>query len=436
MNRLLQSCLFIFTVSLLLVGCESKQDAEPPPVPAEMQTVLLHAPIDPVAYELPSQALATWRDFASYRPTLVLLATHPLLDPIPVGRLGKVTRLIQEGTSEEIIGHAQTYTSEPLILPTETLSAAIGNDLFSEVVLVLPTHEGGPALDLNQTTTRLTTAGFISEAEAKEFQQEGNILTGRIRGKPVLIAHPESLPAISRPVILHIDYGFFQEMYADEVKTPIYDLLHQQLARLKAANYLTLAATLSYSNQEIGYPLEGRFLLRDLADILRRPQLLDGKLPDSWNLRAEAMYLKAMYTEAEANELTERSVEAAPDDAGAQFALAVIQLNRGMAEQGFTTLDRAISLDRGYALYYVELAERALKANRDDKAIECLSKASLALPDNPVIRVQLARLLLKTGRSQEAIPLIEELQKLTWSDEFYRHIPALLVEMKLEVPPE
>lgn len=423
--------LILLALLLAVTACKEKSDGGPSaPTLAPVHTrIAFQTGIEPTLYELPSHALATWREFAGYKPVLLLFSTHPLLSPIPNDRTDAVAKLLREGSADVIIQRACMLTANPTILPPETVSAAIDNGIFSELVIVLPNIKKPEEVNLADLRKRMISAGFLSEVEATGLTLKDGVVSGAVRGLPLRIAHPEHLPKIAAPIILHVDLGYFKDMYVNEVKTPAYDLLHQLATSLKDAAYPTLASTLSFSNQEVGFSLESRFMIRDLAEILRQPQLLDGNTPASWSLRAQALYATAMFDESRARELIAQAVKATPSDAHAHYALALDLFEQRRAAEGFAALDRAVTLDHGYGLEYLTLAERGKELGQTEKSIDLLQKATQVMPNNPFIRRELAHQLIQTGRVKEARPLIAELRRLNWSESFYPDVPPLLKKM-------
>lgn len=419
---------------LALTSCKRNTEDQKSSFPSQSSPVAPKVPfrdaLEPHLYELTSGALATWRNFAGQKPTLVLFSAHPLLDPIPEERKEQIHDLLVKSDEKEVVRRCRLLSNEPVALPPETLSAALDNDLFSEVVLVIPGQEKPEDFNLEKTRRRFQQAGFLSADESTQLTLSDGVIRGTVRKVPLLIVHPDRLPKLDKPIILHIDLSYFKEMYVNEVKTPSYDLLLQLATKVRAAAYPALATTLSFSNQEVGFSLESRFLIRDLSTVLRKPELLDGNPPPSWELRAKALYATTMFAESEARELTLQAANKNPDDAAALYSLALDMFKQGQAEAGFATLDQAVALDQGYGLEYLELAQQGLSMGKTGKSIELLGKAANALPDNPFVRIELANQLIQASRVKEARPLIAELIKLDWSKTFHPQVPQYLEQMK------
>lgn len=433
-KRLLSAGLVATILTLTLAGCDDTKGralfsgpVELPP--ASMLKTPFKDPTTPVLYELPSQALATWREYAKYRPALVLFSNQPLLDLIPSVRKKEVHQLLLKGSVPEIVNRAQTLTNDPAILPTEAISAAIDNGLISELVLVLPSQKKAEEIDLENFRQRALANGFLTDAEAGGLTLLNGVISGAARGLPIRIVHPDHLPKIEKPTLLHIDLAFFKGMYINEIKTPSYELLHQLATNVSAANYATIGTTLSFSNQEGGIALESRFLIRDLAAVLRKPELLTGATPASWALRSSALYHATMFAQDKARDLNFQAAKESPEDAAALHRLALDLFEQGLSNQGFTALDQAVELDPGYGLEYLYLAEQGFKMGKKQKSIELIAKAAKTFPSNPFIRQEMSNQLIQSGRVKEARPLITELRALTWSKEFYPEVPKLLEEM-------
>lgn len=442
MNSRSITALLLLTLIFCLNGCDSHRETPPavasnlkatPPskVAPPPQKQPFQEPIEPLLYELPSGALAIWRDFDGQRPTLILFSSHPLLTPLQESNREELRQFLLTGESREIVRRGRYWSADPAVTSPQTVSAAIAAGLFSEIVFVMPTKMPPEDFALGSVREQTQSAAFLTKSEAHGLTlQEHGVIGGKVRGVPLRVVHPERLPKIAGPVVIHVDLGYFNGLYINEVKTPSYDLLHELAIRIQEKSYPTLAATLSFSNQEVGFSLESRFLIRDLADILRNPKLLEGGTPASWSLRAGALYATTMFSEGNARDLIQKAVAATPDDAAAHYALALDLFEQRHNERGFAALDQAVRLDSGYALEYFHLAERALELGQRDKAIELLGKAVMAMPEVDFLRLQLANHLIQAGRGREAVPIVAELKGLKWSATIHPGVTSLLEEMQ------
>lgn len=400
-----------------------------PAPPAVTTYTLFKDKVTPRVFELAPGALAVWRDFSAHKPALVLFSTHPLLDPLPATERKNTKRFVLGAPATEVVRRGRLNVADPAILPPQTVSAAIESGLIGELIFVQPTTRKIDQFSLANFQQRAFEAGFLSEQEARALQMKDGAIRGRVRGIPFRCVHPDALPALRRPVIVHIDLGYFKDLFVNDVKTPLYNLLHQTVLSIRDSRWQSLAATLSYSNQEVNFSLETRFLISNLASLIQHPELLTNGTPPSWKARADSRFARAMFAETTADELTTQAVDLAPDDPDALYALSMQKFAQQDPDEGFALLDRAVAQDPGYALAYIELADTAVEKGRQDKAEELLNKAAQTFTVNPFLRIALADLLIQRKRGNEAIPLLHELQGLPWSTRYYPGIPEQLERM-------
>lgn len=388
--------------------------------------------VEPEIFELPSGALSTWRKFSAEKPALLLFSAHPFLEQVPAGDREEVRQLVRNGTVGDIIRRGRLNVADTALISPQTVSAAIDAGLIAELIYVLPTSRKLAEMSLTDFQQRAFSAGFLTEKEALALTIKEGIITGSVRGLPFRCVHPEALPKINRPVIVHLDLGYFKNLYVNEVKTPAYALLYQTATALRSAAYPVLSITLSYSNQEADYSLESRFLISNLSDLLRRPALLDGGTPASWQLRSDALYAGAMFATDKAMELSIKAAETNPDDPAALYLLSLIQLEQRQSAAALATLDRAVALDPGYALNYLDLADAWLQSpghNSTVQVLALLNKANAAFPENPFILIQIADLLIGSGKEKEGLSIVQSLKQLSWSPTYHPKTAYLLAEM-------
>jgi len=219
--------------------------------------------------------------------------------------------------------------------------------------------------------------------------------------------------------VLHIDLSYFSPLYKGEIKTPLYPLLGQTLQQLRALGMTAGAVTLSRSNLDGGLPLETRFIGGDLAELFRRPELLDAPMPESWDRRSRTLYLANFFQKERIRELLEEMRRDAPEDASVSFALYQVlrQFREGSA--ALAELDRAVTLDPVYGREYLDLVPVALDKDQPDEALRMLDLAAKVFPDDPFIPLDRVGLLLRSGRGREGRDLLRRLQKLPWSPIYY-----------------
>lgn len=390
---------------------------------------LFKEPVEPHVFELASAALTTWRDHAAAKPTLVLFSTHPFLGPLRSENKASIRKSVLTTPAVELIRASRLQTANPVFISPQAVSVAIEAGLIGELVFVQPTTQKASAASLSAFQQNAFASGFLTEKEALGLRLTNGVIHGTVRGIPFRCVHPDSLPAISQPVIVHIDLSYFMDIFVNDVKTPVYNLLYQTARNIRDAGWPAVAITLSYSNQEAEFSLDTRFLISNLATILVNPTLLDGGTPPSWQLRSDARLARAMFNATIADDLTTRAVEVSPDDADALYALSQLKLAQRQIDEAFTLLDHAVKLDPGYALAYLQLAETAVDLGQWDKAEALFGKARQHLSDNPFIDISLAELLIRRTRGKEARALLAPLQQQHWSTLFHAKVPDLLREM-------
>ncbi len=403
----------------------------PKPLPTTSKVSLFDEPIEPVVLELPSEALPYWRDAAAGgKPTLVLFSIHPLLQPIDVALHDDVSRLMASGSAADFKAHGSLYRAEPIILPTQTVSAAVDAGLFSEIIWVFPSTAAPDQMQLDLFRKQVTEAGFLTEKEAATLNLEDGTYTGTVRGLPFRAVHPGALPVIDKPLVLHVDLGYFKGLYQGEVKTRIYDLLLSTALALNETGWTPELVTLSYSTMEGTFSLDVRFLITNFADMLRNPTLLDGTMPEAWGLRSEALYSVNFFLDGKVQEYYEQAAAKFPEDAAAQYDLYKhMFFEQRKIDEALAVLDKAVALDRGYAAAYLELAQIADQDNNLAAALELLNSAAPVVPENPMVNLYRAQFLIQSGRKDEALPLIDQLAALQWSKHYQEGVPQLLEDM-------
>ena len=319
--------------------------------------------------------------------------------------------------------------ADTLFVSPQTVSAAIAAGLIGELDYVIPSRKPLEDFSLEGFRQRALAAGFLTPAEADGLTLKDGVISGEVRGIPLRCFHPDAKLDIGRPALVHIDLGYFKDLYVNEVKTPVYGLLSDTVLMLQKIALPVYAVTLSYSNQEALFSLDTRFTISNLADVIRDPQLFQGGTPASWSLRAKALYASAMFAETTARELLAKAVQSNPDDPAALYAQSQEMFAQKQPAKGFQLLDRATAIDPGYAYSYYELAQSGIALGDFQKSLKLLKKAAGFFPDNPFIRLQEADLLIQAGQGQEALDLLRELKRLPWSERTHPGVVAHLDEM-------
>lgn len=449
--------LLFFIVGLVASGCESRKEPAEGPKPADRpsavtpevkpapESSVVPAPPAPLAkpaitpripfrealppalYEIPSGALATWRSTAADKPALVIFSAAYYLAPIPQDFIPEIRKLVLTAPAGEIVRRGSRATPDPLMTSEATISAAIASDLFSEIIFVRPSLKEDDDVALQRFQRIMLENSLLTAPESKAATFGHGIISGSVRGVPFRCLPANKLPKAGKPMVLHIDLGYFKAQFVNEIKTPLYALIHDLATAVRDSARPALNVTLSYSNQEYDLSLEARFIINTLADLLRQPKLLEGGEPASWGMRSRALYLSNMFAEEDARAIVEKEVTASPNDPAAHFDLAMLRFQQDRPAEGFAALDRAVALDKGYALAYLQLAERGFAMGETDKALELLDKGAAIYPDNPFISLNKAHILILSGRGRDALPIVKRLRQEPWSDQ---KILAQLEEME------
>jgi len=423
---------------LMLPACQKQEDTpqdssslRPTPTATEPAATksLFSEPIKATTLELPSEALPYWRDAAGgSRPALVLFSIHPFLQPLDDAQSTAVERLIRTGSPDDFKAHGSLYRTDPALVSTQALSAALQAGLFSRVIWVFPSATTPDQLVLDKFREQMVDAAFLTADEGAQLRYKDGSFSGTVRGIPFSAVHAMALPEIEEPILLHLDLGYFKGLYKNEIKSPLYPLLRQMALELKTLNWQVRGVTLSYSTVEGELSLETRFLINRFADLLADPGKLEA-MPEHWSLHSEALYTINFFLETKVNELYERAVAVAPEDAAVLYGLALRRQRDGNLQSALELVDRAVAQDPGYAFEYLSLADRAAEANDLATTSRLLEKARPYFPDNPFIRVQQANVMLRSGKLEEGRALVRELQKLPWSPTVHADMPQVLAGM-------
>jgi tetratricopeptide (TPR) repeat protein len=426
-------CLF-----LLISGCEKKKGQTTPaeePLSLEAPAALLNTatllqePIEAHLFELPVQALSVWRSYRRSKPTLVLLSQDPFLQRIPDALQKEAIDLILKGTPEEIAERTSMPGPNPLLLPWMAVDTALRSNLFSEVVWIFPSTVPKDQLDVAQFRQQLLEFGAIDEDEAQSFIPLAGGFAGTVRGLPFHAVPPDALPILERPVVLHIDLGFFQPLYKGEIKTKIYPLLYDSLRLLRDGGLQTAAVTISFSNMSGTLPLAVRFIGPTLTHLVNNPEMLDNKLPLNWQRRADALYLPNFFKTEEARDLFLAMETDLPGDPSVKYDLYQNSRELKEGDKALDYLKQAVALDPVYALEYSNLASLALERGLPEQAVKMLRLAEEAMPENPQISLLLAAQLNDLNHPVQTRKILEKLRALPWSTVYFPDMEAHIEAM-------
>lgn len=445
--RFRSSLITIPIAALLLVACQRQEDpppvtspssvatpktqgtsSAPPAVPDATSTkfsapaaVLLKDSVKATLVEEQANALLLWRQYTRQKPVLLLFSAK-VLAPLPETLQTDVDRLLQQGDDRELARRVAQPVPDQLLAADLGVAAAMRQGYFSRVIWVVPLEEGMELLPLADFKggLRQRAAGWGDDIDSFSATANGTY-SGVLRGVPVEVVSIDRLPIIKEPLLAHVDAGFFAAMYRNEVKTPLYPLLIEQLGKVAARGYQALGITVSRDSTSFDVPLVLRSLGADVVSILTSPELLV-KPSAAMKLRSEIRYLDSFFQPVVIIEKAKALQKLMPQDADSFYVQYRAQRQLHQQDKGIAALEKAVTIDPVYALEYFELVNLALKDGQQDKARAMLDKAILALPEQALIKLRKAQLLIEMGKGKKALLLLNELKQLPWSEFYYPNI--------------
>lgn len=417
--------LYLLVIAIVLVfGCEKKRPDLPPGTP------LLQQPLQVQFVELPNEALPFWRTEARQKPALLLLSADSLLQPLPEDLRTQARELALSGSPQELRNHGP-LRAETLLMPGQALSAALEAKLFSQVTWVLPQTNPEERIDLEATRQSLFASGAIDDYEAQSLEATEGGFRGEIRGVPFEAILSSGLAGViaETPTYVHLDLTFFAGRYQDEIRTPVFPLVARALSDLRSSGLKVLGVTLSLDSLIGQTPLDLRFIGNLVSEIFTDPALLESRPPAHWELRAKARYLDTFFQPEKVLELYQKMLASRPNDPTIHYALyQAHKLDKEM-DAALASLGNAVQGDPAYGYEYMLLAASAYKKGDPVSSAAFYRLARQAFPENPLVKVNLAKALVETGKRVEAEGLIDELQELNWSEAHYPQMKSYLADL-------
>lgn len=395
---------------------------------------LFHEPLQPALVELPPEALPQWRSVGGAKSLLILFGQDPLLQPVPAELKTQAKTLALNAPSQEIARSATILTADPLLLPEQTVSAALDAGLLGEICWILPPLKPGSKSDLKTFTKQLAGTGIATTEEANGFVEVDGGFRGKIRGLPVNVQFFSKQLNIKsdRPLVVHIDLGFLLDIYTDEVKTPILSLLSGFSETVRDFNWAPRVMTISYSPREGQVPLNFRFVGNLLAQLAKTPGLRESGWPKDWQQFGQALYLATFMKTDEPPQIYRELCQKSPNNGDFQYAHYRSLRPLKQAQEGFAALDRAVAIDPAYAMEYLTLSQTAENASQKYAAVEMTERAAKSFPDNPFIRIRQAELLIAAGHAGMALPILDQLDRLPWSPIYHSEIKPTLASLRAQ----
>lgn len=401
--------------------------ASVPPAPSSVRpAALLTEPLPLRRGEVPAEALAIWRAYASQKPTLLILSNNPMLAPVPETIRNEVRDLVTQGDVEALRRRGSLQVADPLLMPNMTVTAALQSGLLSQVVWALPLRDSSKEISSEVFLRNLGANALLGEDELRRLKVAKHLVRGAVRGTPLLVAALDKLPLLSGPVIVHIDQSYFQDRYKNEVATPLLGMVYDVLYQLREKRLPVLAVTFAYGNLEERIALDVRFLGEVLAHFIEHPERSKEPVPLNWQRMADIFHLQSLFETEKLRDLAMAMERDDPESAWVKFALYRAATVRKAGEVALEYLAEAVRRDRIYAVEYLNLAQMAYDKKRSDAALQMLQSAADAFPDNPQITLKIAQLTAERGDRKAALQLVGELQQLPWSPLYFLRMPDYL----------
>jgi len=391
-------------------------------------TTLLDEPTSVYRFETTAEALSVWRR-AAERPTLLLLSNNPHLQPTPEELREQTAFLINNANVAELAMASTDRNSDPLLLPGMAVDAALRNDLFQELIWVLPLRDPSQELSLEEFTEQLVKSGLANEQEGTSLSLTEKIFQGTLRDKPFTATALPFLQSLQQPVIVHIDLSYFQPLYKNEIATPLLDIVYQTLLTLQKLQLETLAVTFSYGQLDSQISLDVRFLGDIINYLVEDPSRFDQPIPKNWQRQRDALYLANFFQKDKVRELYEAQEQDAPETAWVKFNLYRAAAEHKEGTKALNYLAEAVSLDSMFALEYQELSQMAFEKQRPDEALRMLKLMAEAFSQDPFLKLQIAQLANDLGEKETSLEMLGQLRNLEWSEFYYPQMPQYLVDL-------
>jgi tetratricopeptide (TPR) repeat protein len=432
-----------WTVLLLclgvLSGCDIPVDIDRPEAPLLHSTAqtgetakALAAAVEPIAattllnepallhrFETTAEALDVWRQAKSARPILLLLSNNPHLQPVPEPMRKRVSALINSASAAELAEASSDRRPAPLMLPGMAIDAALRNGWFREMIWALPLRDPDQQLSLEKFTEQLLQSGLADETEVATLTLGAQGFTGSLRGLPFAAAPLPKLARPDGPVVVHIDLGYFQPLYKNEIATPLFDVMFGTLVTLRDLQLDILAVTFSYGHRDSHISLDVRFLGDVIAWLIENPARFDQPIPRNWQRQRDALYLANFFQKAKIRELYEAQVEDAPNTAWIKFNLYRSAAEHKEGSKALDSLAEAVALDPMFALEYMELSNMAYGKQRPDEALRMLELAAEVFHEDPFLKLQIVQLSNELGDKETVLEMLNKLRNLEWAETSY-----------------
>lgn len=382
--------------------------------------------------EYATGALPILKEFNS-PPTLIYLSGDPLLKPAPESLETDINSLLQNSSRNDFDRKGSPRSAELLILQNQTVRVALQHDVVEQVTWVPPTQTAEETISLEFLRNALVNNGSLSDVESATFSTAAdNSLSGQINSHPFKVTTIHNLPVNDSPSLVMIDLSYFLSIYEDEIKTPIFPMVHTIINNLLTKNPGIEKFVISYSTGYGDVPLQLRFLGPVLATLAADPTLLDQPSPTNWRRLSKNIYMLNFHQVEEIWENALLMTKTEPNNPAWHYNLYESYNLLKMPKKALTALDSAARIDPGYTLEILGMARERLRNNDYLAGIELLTRAHDLSVEQEFIKLDLAIAHLQAGNIKKALSIVDELEKLSWSPTYFPNIPATLERIKSE----
>lgn len=369
-------------------------------------SVVLEQPLrDVVKTESNSQTLMAWADAGVRADILIHIdGTDDLaIFSTSLHETIKNTADHLERRNSEVVNRIAT-----IIENGGTVNIGMKAGMYGRVIWVIPSPGSVTDLPLENFKQVLMMKRGFPAHELEDFAVSGKHITGTIAGVPLTVTSLEDLETAGEIALLDIDLSYFAGLQAVSADyRPGTATLLNFLRVLKRKRIPAVMATINRASISQMAPLDIRHYADVIEETLADPSLLEGPVPEKYNLmiQAEKALTEGHYGEAAA--LYAGLVKTHPYDAGLHFSHAVALgfLDRG--EECREAMVRAYGIDSAYMRGFFQLA-RVLGANGRINAGEALLETSDLKKMLPEVEMEYQRGLFYTqaGLYQQAAAIL------------------------------
>jgi len=360
-------------------------------------------PPEVVMVELQHEAVGVWAAKGIKGKPLILLADMPaLMKPRDDKQVDETIKSVRSGNADKV--QARDYPT-PVYYPVDGsnyIYYLYRLGIIDSLYWVPPVKGSVGDEPIDSFKDYMRSLG-ASEQELGGFKQEKTYIKGTVNGIPV---HVSGLGEFSPPLrdsVMVIDAAFISTLYKNEVTEPMLDLFANFARTLSDTSPRVSHAVVAYTTAFGDVPLEQRFLGGYIRTLLAEPGTLSESPPDTWLLRAQAMYNDTFFQVEESFAVHKKAVEAAPEDAPSLFDLALAYFSLKDIDGMKLNLDKAVKLDNGYYPAYFKYADYFTDKGLYDASRDFLLEALKYAPEDPRILLGMHKLNLAEGDMDAAI---------------------------------